>query len=425
VSKQKLRKKKSAGRNQGKILLAIAVMVIAVLAWSLNSTKRTKPQTNEEKSAVESSDLTTPLEPSNLTNLLLLPAHSLSRVDIGRMNLLCAEGLPGWETEDVEKGLAKLDEMARHVDAETKRNFYKFLNNKKEFNDSEGYFRMLVMATVLQQDFGVHYNPERAQSPDTTPEPNEVFFANSKDVFLHGLVGDGRSGTCSSMPVLYVAVGRRLGYPLKLVTTKAHLFLRWDAGLESFNLDGTSKGLNIDDDNHYRRWPFPITSEEEKRGRYLLSLTPSEELAVFLSTRALTLRAAGRTNEAIFAHSHALRLSPYSYPHYALLAQFEREIGQPIIHQAMLMALSDIAIPTGPEKNHFTALRAALQPTILAGGSYEAVLCDMALLRAEIATYNQLGRLGPADTNVLRHWMPYGAELKLHPDGSIGFLLAP
>ena len=29
-------------------------------------------------------------------------------------------------------------------------------------------------------------------------------------------------GTCSSLPVLQVAVGRRLGYPLKLVTTKGH-----------------------------------------------------------------------------------------------------------------------------------------------------------------------------------------------------------
>ena len=426
MSKQKLRKKNIAGRKKGKALLAIAATVIAVLAWSLlSSSKTSKPPANEKSDTAESGDLTTPLTPDNLTNLLLLPAHSLSRVDIGRMNLLCAEGLPGWETEDVTKGLAKLDEMARHVDAETKRNFYRFLNNKKEFNESEGYFRMLVMATALQQDFGVHYNPERAQSPNATPEPNEIFFANSRDVFLHGLVGDGRSGTCSSMPVLYVAVGRRLGYPLKLVTTKAHLFLRWDAGQDSFNLDGTTKGLNIDDDNHYRQWPFPVTAEEEKRDRYLRSLTPPEELAVFLSTRALTLRAARRTNESVFAQSHALRLAPYSYPHRALLAQFERETGQPIIHQALFMALRDITIPAGPEKNYFTGLHAALRPTILAGGSYESVVCEMALIRAEISTCNQLGRLGPADTNVLHHWMPYGAKLELHPDGSVGFLVAP
>jgi hypothetical protein len=47
-------------------------------------------------------------------------------------------------------------------------------------------------------------------------------------LFLHGLT-QGRGGTCLSMPVAYVAVGRRLGYPLKLVTAKGHLFARWES----------------------------------------------------------------------------------------------------------------------------------------------------------------------------------------------------
>jgi hypothetical protein len=287
---------------------------------------------------------------------------------------------------------------------------------------------MLVMATVLQEDFRVHYNPERAQPSNVLPEPNEVFFANSRDVFLHGLTGDDRTGTCASMPVLYVAVGRRLGYPLKLVTTKAHLFLRWDDQRERFNMDGTSSGLSVDDDDRYRRWPFPVTAEEEQRDGYLRSLTPAEEVAVFLSTRALTLRAAGRMKEALFAQTHAVRLVPNWHPHLVMLAKFEREAGEPAFHQALLMALRDVPLPDGPERNYFIGLRAQLQTTVMSGGaneSYNSTVFELALLHADIATFNRLGRLGPTDTNVLRRWMPYGAKFELQPDGKLSFLVPP
>jgi hypothetical protein len=44
--------------------------------------------------------------------------------------------------------------------------------------------------------------------------------------------------------VLYVAIGRRLGYPLKLVECKGHLFVRWEDAKERFNIEGTSRGLH-------------------------------------------------------------------------------------------------------------------------------------------------------------------------------------
>src|SRR5205085_7410862 len=100
--------------------------------------------------------------------------------------------------------------------SETERHFYRFRANPAEFENSEGYFRMLMMAVVLYEDFGVRYNPARISAPAPS-EDDDHFFFDSRDVFLHGLLGSTRSGTCSSMPVLYVAIGRRLGYPLKLV----------------------------------------------------------------------------------------------------------------------------------------------------------------------------------------------------------------
>jgi hypothetical protein len=128
------------------------------------------------------------------------------------MNLLCAQDLPGAGEANVPGFLAILDQWAGHVKFETERNLHRFRANPAEFDSSEGYFRMLMMAVVMYEDYGIRYNPERIGLP-ANMEANDRFFADSRDIFLHGLVGDRRLGTCSSMPVLYVAMGRRLGYP--------------------------------------------------------------------------------------------------------------------------------------------------------------------------------------------------------------------
>ncbi len=161
--------------------------------------------------------------PQTLTELLSLPVSEIERDDIALMNLLCAQGLPGADGVSVPDSLATLDQWARHVQAETDRHLYRFRAKPEEFYSSEGYFRMLIMAVVMYEDFGIRYNPERMAIPEKA-DPNDHFFADSRDIFLPGLIGSQRMGTCSSMPVLYVAVGRRLGYPLKLVSTKPERF---------------------------------------------------------------------------------------------------------------------------------------------------------------------------------------------------------
>lgn len=69
-------------------------------------------------------------------------------MDIGMINLICAEGLRGAEEVNVSEYLARFDGIAKHVEVETKRHFYRFWNNRAEFNNSEGYFRMLLMAVA-------------------------------------------------------------------------------------------------------------------------------------------------------------------------------------------------------------------------------------------------------------------------------------
>jgi hypothetical protein len=126
--------------------------------------------------------------------------------------------------------------------------------------------------------------------------------------------------------VLYVALGRRLGYPLKLVSTKAHLFLRWDSPPERFNIEGTSKGLNTYDDEFYRKWPFPITESEITEEGFLSSMTAAQELATFLTFRGMCLEEAGHLAEALQAHTAAYRLAPEWHHHQVYMARANRQL---------------------------------------------------------------------------------------------------
>ncbi|HXT40832.1 MAG TPA: transglutaminase family protein [Candidatus Angelobacter sp.] len=209
------------------------------------------------------------------------------------MNLLCAQGLDRPEDSNLGGALAMLDQMAERVRAETDRHFHRFRQNPAEFDNSEGFFRMIMLAVVLAEDFEVHYAPNKIGSA-AEARMGDGFYSDAKDVFLEGLLGAKREGTCSSLPVLQVAVGRRLGYPLKLVTTKGHLFVRWENSQERFNIEAAGRGVNRFADEYYRHWPLEVSAEEVVAEGYLKSLAPAEELAVFMSVRGMCLFEARR-----------------------------------------------------------------------------------------------------------------------------------
>lgn len=261
-----------------------------------------------------------------LASLLTKATNEVAHLDIAHMNLLCAAGLTGCERVDVSDSLAVLGEMAVRVEAETKRHHYRYERNPTEFENSRGFYKVLMLGVVLAEDFKVHYCKDRQVSPGLA-SPNDGFFADARNVFLPGLLGEQRQGTCSSMPVLYVAVGRRLGYPLKLVTTKGHLFVRWEGAGERFNLEVTGNGLNRFADEYYRQWPFAVSDAEVASERYLQSLSPMGELAVALSIRAMCLRETGRMESAADVFDAAVKLAP-EVRSYRVMAEQCRRVGR-------------------------------------------------------------------------------------------------
>ena len=304
-------------------LFALAAFTCLVSALVTIPKGPTKLAVNAERGA--SGGRMTLRAPATLADLIALEPARLARCDVALMNLLCAQGLRGAENLNVADCLAALDQWAGRVRFETERHLYRFRQTPGEYDHSEAKFRMLMLGMSLQNDFRISYNPERIR-PAGEFEPNDAFFGDSRDVFLHGLLTDRRMGTCSSLPVLYVAVGRRLGYPLKLVETKAHVFVRWEDARERFNIEASGRGVGWYDDEHFKRRPIPVTDEEIAACGFLKSLTAQQELGMFLSIRGHCLMAMGEAAEAVAAHEQALRLQPDSWVQQAMLTGARQEL---------------------------------------------------------------------------------------------------
>lgn len=252
----------------------------------------------------------------SIAELITLNDAELGTYRIDQVNLACAVGLRHAESLDRRTADATIQRWADHVKAETQRNLHRFRKAPQEFENSEAYFKTLMMIVVLQQDLGVRYNAARIRDVD---------FTDSRDLFIHGLLS-GHGGTCTSMPVLYVAVGRRLGYPLKLVTAKEHIFARWDNAKsgERFNIEATNRGLSTYPDEYYKQWPVPMSKREETDGCFLTSLTPRQELSLFLATRGHCLLDTARTDEALEAYRQAIDLWPENAVPRSFLTQAQR-----------------------------------------------------------------------------------------------------
>lgn len=241
-------------------------------------------------------------------NILDLAPEEVPAVDIAELNLLCGSGLNGTKDIDIEKCLDRLDQLTEMVRSETKRNWNRWQQNPAQYQNSIAHYKMGMVITVVRQDYKARYNPDLITIPSKESRESDDFYKSGADIFLQGLLSDQKMGTCASMPVLYVSIGRRLGYPVYLVSTKGHLFCRWDDGKERMNFEGTGEGINTFPDSYYKKWPFKITDEEVKRSTYLINLNRQQELAMFLSSRAECLITSGRNEEGFVAVAQALRL---------------------------------------------------------------------------------------------------------------------
>lgn len=238
---------------------------------------------------------------------LALPNEELAKLDIAAVNLQCSCGLPESDRIDVPGCLAKINSwvpiVRRWTDAAYRQYF---LADPGQFRNSEAFFRIVSLVTCLQRHCGVRYDPAKAGA---TQDDSFDF----DELFIHGIV-QGKGGTCATLPIIFASVGRKLGYPIKLVTAPAHLFCRWDNPItgERWNIEGTAteEGFSSYPDDHYRQGEYPITRFEDERAYgFLESMTPRRELADFMGQRGHAFELHHRYRESLEIYAQAARLS--------------------------------------------------------------------------------------------------------------------
>ena len=290
-----------------------------------------------------------------LNQLAELSDDELGKLEIAAVNLICAAGLPGALDLDVNRYLEWLDDAAHEIKLATERNYYKFLENPGAFHHSQAYFCIVCLIEILQTQFGVRYNPKWQGITPDQPVPKE-FGQDARDVFIHPII-DGIGGTCGSLPILYIAVGRRLGYPLKVVKAAQHLFARWDDldgthwhKPERFNIEASGRGVHLLPDEHYETWPRQLSGEDIEAGIFLKSLSPREELAEFLATRGFVCLAHNRVKLALDCFGRAAELSSHNW-HFAKWRDYAAAKRQLLMRgDGFLNALTpmDEGYPDGP-----------------------------------------------------------------------------
>lgn len=269
-------------------------------------------------------------QPRSLDEALRLPADRIGGVDPALLNLLASEDLPGFGTISVERAMERLDAWAAHALAMAEAHRAVFDRNPGRFENSLPLWLVLGLQRTLHREFGVHYNPRRVNAPADWRE--------DRDLFIHGALGPWRTGTCASLPVLFLAVGHRMGLPLRLVRAPGHLFCRWDAPRHPdpamrarFNIEYGGEQIACHSDAYYHRWPHPLPAaviaqaeRNDPRAPYLVSLQPNQEAAIAIGHRATVIAAQGRDLWANLLYRQAHRLDPA----YGGYRQFARRIVQ-------------------------------------------------------------------------------------------------
>ena len=159
-----------------------------------------------------------------------------------------------------------------------------------------------ALNTFFYQVEGFHYD----FSPDAYNKP--------ENRYLTGVL-DTKQGTCFNLPMLYMAVAQRLGYPVYPVTAPDHVFLRFvSPDLQESNIEATAGGGYSPDEDYIER--LHISARGVRSGAYLKTLSYRQFLALLLETNAIAFGQRGQLDKAIHYLEKVVQIYPKSAPTY-------------------------------------------------------------------------------------------------------------
>ena len=216
--------------------------------------------------------------PSEVRDLSTLPEN---KIDIGRAALILAKEI--FPQIDIAAYSAKIDEIVAGV--------------RKTTNGSDDPdYRIRALNTYLYKIYGMHY------------DKSDPYVKEDKNRFINGVL-DNRKGSCVSMPLLYLSVAQRLGYPVYAVTAPQHIFLRYDdPALEMKNIEATNGGGYSPDAEYIAT--LQASSDALAHGTYLRTLTYREYLGLLIEQNGIHWGMHGNNEKAIEYLETAIKLNP-------------------------------------------------------------------------------------------------------------------
>lgn len=224
------------------------------------------------------------------------------QIDIGRACLLFAkEAYPDLDIDEYSK---KLDQMVKEIQ--------KYTRETGDYNDPD--HRIRSINTYLYRYKGFHYD-------------NEDLYAHKlKNRYINGLL-DTMSGSCVTMPLLYLALAQRLGYPVYPVSAPQHIFLRYiDPNLKMQNIEATNGGGYSPDEAYINDMEIPNKGIET--GAYLRTMTYKEFLAELFIENAGYWAKNHNAPRAIRYWEESFKLNPRNAEVYRILGNYYFELAK-------------------------------------------------------------------------------------------------
>ncbi len=225
---------------------------------------------------------------AEIEKLLALPED---KIDIGLAALTFAHDAYPDDT-DIQAYSRRIDQLAQEV--RTVQRIAK-ANHTAARNSTDD--TVLALSAVFFKDEGFTY--------DHSPEA----MTNALNYFLPGTI-EKKKGICSTLPMLYMAIGQRLGLPVYAVETPRHNFVRIaDPHSQFRNIEVTSAGAPPD------AWYIAqehLTDTAITRGTYMRPITHHQYLAVLLGINASYWQYHGQEERAINYYKKAMEIDPQS-----------------------------------------------------------------------------------------------------------------
>lgn len=301
-------------------LLGVALTVGAFLLLGqreLLGSRKSKPSTGAIK------ELSNDTDKRNVDQLLALTDEQLEKTDLIELNVAVAREIPGLEKLDYDHYRCTVDDWTNQFRNWLPTAEVEFRANPQKWKNDINLFRLGMLAQFLDQKVGIAYVEEQKQTQIKDRKAGKrtgIRYTNPGDLLIHGLI-DTKRGTCATMPVLHVAIGRRLGWPVGMACVKWHYVCRYDDGKVVHNIEATDTGrggfAEGSDADYIEK--EGLSKRAVACGSDLRKLSTREMLGVFIMSRGRYYADTDKIERAVHDYSLAFTLLPTSRKVYICL----------------------------------------------------------------------------------------------------------